>query len=349
MRTRRRSRQPPGPSCRCCRDRAARHRRRGARTKGLPASRYRAPCPCGQTTRSRPSDRDVPPAHVSPRRRHRCNRDARCRSPQARPRHGRRPAGWRRSCDCRATPGRGRVRAGQSSEQPYSAAIMTRSRAACSSAITRSLAVATGQDPYSPRKQPPRKRGVTTLAPTQATQQCAPTPLPAQKGHTAAMHRLPRPAHRPDLPARPAALVRTRPCAAAADAPARPHPRTDRHRPPAACGAIAPRCRSSPRPHHHGRGLHAIDPPHVARHAGAAEMRMVHADGQLQGSRCQRHAVAVARARRARRAGGQFRQRRRGDIRLCGGGRAARDDHGAGLHQPGQDGADARARRQRWS
>ena len=67
---------------------------------------------------------------------------------------------------------------------------------------------------------------------------------------------------------------------------------------------------------HHGRGLHAADPPHAARRAGAAEMRVVHAHRQLQGPRRQRHAVAAARAGRSRRAGGQLRQRRRRGVRL---------------------------------
>ena len=97
----------------------------------------------------------------------------------------------------------------------------------------------------------------------------------------------------------------------------------------------------------HGRRLHAADPPDAARRAGAPEMRVVHAHRQLQGPRRQRHAVAAARAGRARRAGGQLRQRRRRGVRLRRRRRTASHDHGARLHQPGEDRADARARRER--
>ena len=45
------------------------------------------------------------------------------------------------------------------------------------------------------------------------------------------------------------------------------------------------------------------------------------------------------------RAGGQLRQRRCRGVRLCRGRRHRGDHHDPGLHQPGQDGADARARR----
>ena len=71
-----------------------------------------------------------------------------------------------------------------------------------------------------------------------------PLPLTAQWEHTARHDTgVSRSAHRPDLPARPAALVRPGPRAAAADAAARASPArrsTPRH---AASGAIAPRCR----------------------------------------------------------------------------------------------------------
>ena len=97
------------------------------------------------------------------------------------------------------------------------------------------------------------------------------------------------------LPARPAALVRTghaplllTPLAGLTRA------QIDTHAQPVAlpcCAAAAGR-----RADHHGRRLHAADPPHAARRAGAAEMRMVHADRQLQGPGRQRDAVAAARA-----------------------------------------------------
>ena len=114
--------------------------------------------------------------------------------------------------------------------------------------------------------------------------------------------RLSRSAQRRDVSARHAALVRPRPCAAAADPAARAS-RADE---------IDRRTRSLwryraalpmqvGRADHHGRGLHAAAAAHAARRAGAAEMRVVHADRQLQGSRRQRDAVAAARAgRRAR-------------------------------------------------
>ena len=54
-------------------------------------------------------------------------------------------------------------------------------------------------------------------------------------------------------------------------------PRPDRHRhaQPLALSRRVPD--AGRRSDHHGRGLHAADPPHAARRAGAAEMRVVHA------------------------------------------------------------------------
>ena len=78
-------------------------------------------------------------------------------------------------------------------------------------------------------------------------------------------------------------------------------------------------------------------------------MRVVHADRQLQGPRRERHAVVAARAGRARRSGGQLRQRRRRGVRLRRCRRPEGHDHGARIHQPGEDRADARARRRAWS
>ena len=74
-------------------------------------------------------------------------------------------------------------------------------------------------------------------------------------------------------------------------------------------------------------------------------MRVVQSDLQLQGPRRQRDAVPAAGAGDRSCAGGQFRQWRRGGIGLCGGGRDGGDHHDARLHQPGENRADARARR----
>ena len=77
-------------------------------------------------------------------------------------------------------------------------------------------------------------------------------------------------------------------------------------------------------PDQHGGGLHALDPARDLRRPGAVEVRMVHADWQLQGSRRERDAVLVALARRRGGAGGQLRQWRRGGRGLRGGRRIAR-------------------------
>ena len=149
-----------------------------------------------------------------------------------------------------------------------------------------------------------------------------------------------------NLPARPAALVRPRPCAAAAHPAPRHHPRADRPGRRAACGAIAPRFPLQPDdPITLGEGMHAAAPPHLHgadvllkcewlmptgsfKDRGASVMlSLLRAQGitaVLEDSSGNGGAAVAAYAA----AGGH-----------------ARHHHGARLHQPGQDGADARARR----
>ena len=67
----------------------------------------------------------------------------------------------------------------------------------------------------------------------------------------------------------------------------------------------------------------------------------------VQGPRHVGDALAAAAAGRHRRARGLVGQRRRVGRVLRGGGRAARDDHGAVVDEPGEDGADESARRAR--
>ena len=106
-----------------------------------------------------------------------------------------------------------------------------------------------------------------------------------------------------------------RPGAAAADAAARADADADRHRTRSLWRYRAAFPFAGRRPDHAGRGHDAADPAHGGGRAGAAEMRVVQSDLQLQGPRRQRDAVAAARPGDRPRAGGQFRQWRRGGRR----------------------------------
>ena len=156
------------------------------------------------------------------------------------------------------------------------------------------------------------------------------------------------PRTRRDLPARHAALVR------AGQAPLllTPLPGIDAgrrsNRARAACGATARRCRSQvDEPITMGEGCTPLIRARCTARAALLKCEWMMPTGSFK-DRGASVMLSLLRAQGvARGAGGQFRQRRRRDRGLCGGGRDARDDHGARLDQPGEDGADARAWRRR--
>ena len=153
------------------------------------------------------------------------------------------------------------------------------------------------------------------------------------------------PQYRPYLADRDPPLVRRGACAAAADAAARHRPRSGgyaatrslwRYRAalPLACAA----------PITMGEGC----TPLLRRRLNGAEVLLkcewVMPTGSFKDRGASVMLSLLPPAGRHRGAGGQLRQWRRGGVGLCRRRRAARHHHGAGLDQPGQDGADARPR-----